>query len=123
MAACIYNNGCEESAEPILPDYIQAEGSLVISNDSECEYMVDYKQWYQIHIGENVCNEMTSLTLDDTYFNLMNVEVGSQSLQSVESALISICVLSINYCRITHVIILDHSRKFVWLCNYSFHWK
>ena len=95
-----------------IPSYIQAEGSLVISNDSECEYMIDYKQWYQIHIGDNLCNDMTSLTFDESYVNLMNIKVGSGSLESVESVTISRKLSSFDYNRITYFSVFDHSRRF-----------
>ena len=92
---CIYNGGCTATEEITLPSYIQAEGSLVISNNSECEYMTIYKQWYQIHVEENICNDLKYLTFDDSYPNLIELEIGSQSLQSVETLSLSIPHISI----------------------------
>ena len=115
MAECVYNSGCAETDQMnSIPSYIQAEGSLVISSDSECEYMIDYKQWHQIHIGDNLCNDMTSLTFDESYVNLVNIEVGSGSLESVESVTLSRKLPSLDYIRITYFTVFDHSRRFIW---------
>ena len=86
MAACIYNNGCGTTVRRLLstvslPDYIQANGKLLIANDDVCE-KVNLKYWSVIEVNDDLCNDIEDMAISD-YPYLTTLTVGKNSFTNV----------------------------------------